>query len=79
MERFLGIDVSADTLDYHLIDREGATLAAGSVANTKVGIGQLARQLNAPDSTCAVFESTGVYGKRLCAYLPGKVGRSTPS
>jgi len=74
MKHFLGIDVSKDTLDVHLLDDAGQRLSIrGRFPNTAHGIEALLGALPVPQSTVVVFESTGVYGKRLAAFLPEHV------
>ncbi len=74
MKQFLGIDVSKNTLDVHLLDHDAQQVSIkDAFPNTKVGIEALVRQLPQPDNTIVVFESTGVYGKRLTALLPSCV------
>jgi transposase len=74
MKYFLGIDVSADCLDYCLLDYSGDGVTRGDVPNSKPGIRRLLSVLPEPKLACVVFESTGIYGKRLCVELPGQVG-----
>jgi len=74
MKHYLGIDVSADALDFCLLNPSGGVELSGTQPNTVKGIGKLVGQLPDPLNTCVVFESTGVYGRRLGDALPGKVG-----
>ena len=46
----------------------------GTFENTLDGIGLLVQRLPNPRETCVLYESTGVYGKKLAAYLVGQVG-----
>ena len=73
MEYFLGVDVSAEKLDFCIIDRDGEILSRGEIPNTKVGIRRLLSGLPSPDRTCVVFESTGIYGKQLGALIAAQV------
>jgi len=74
MKYLLGIDVAKAKLDVYLIDLDGqfAGLEA-TFENTLEGIGLLAQRLTNPQETCVLYESTGVYGKKLGAYLAGQV------
>lgn len=76
MNHFLGIDVSKERLDLHLIDQHNNTVRfRRSIPNTIKAVAKLVDRLPDPMHTCVVYESTGVYGKRLAILLPGKVGQ----
>jgi len=74
MKYLLGIDVAKAKLDVHLIDLDGQFAGLEQTfENSLEGIVLLVEQLEKPHETCVLYESTGVYGKKLAAYLAGQV------
>lgn len=70
MKYLLGIDVAKAKLDVCLIDLDGQFAGLeGTFENTWEGIGLLVQRLPNAQETCVLYESTGVYGKKLAAYL----------
>lgn len=74
MKYLLGIDVAKSKLDVYLIDIDGPFAGLEQAFdNTREGIRQMLEQLPVPQETCVLYESTGVYGKKLAAYLAGQI------
>jgi len=72
---YLGVDVAKNHLDVALVSEAGEPLCPGKrYANSVPAILRLLGDLAEPDNTLLVFESTGVYGKRLAHALRGRVG-----
>lgn len=70
----LGIDVGKDTLVACLVDSTGRELKPPTEFDASTaGLRQLAAWLPEPAATRVVFESTGVYGKKIVLALDGLV------
>lgn len=74
MEYFVGIDVSKEKLDLHMIDRSGRPIdIKPEIPNTIEAITKLIQQLPYPQKTIVVYESTRVYGKKIAHVLIHKL------
>lgn len=72
--QYLGIDVSSEHLDAQLIDEQAQPIQpAWRGDNTPRAILQLFEQLSQAEETIVVFETTGVYGKKLEYTLANRV------
>lgn len=70
----LGIDLAKDSLVACLLDANGRELRAPTLFElTPAGLRKLLAWVQDPAATRVVFESTGVYGKRLISALDGAV------
>jgi len=74
MKYFLGLDIAKDSFMAALVDDSGRLLKTATFPNAPQGFAELIAWLEAPATTLAVCEPTGVYGKRLQQALATAVG-----
>lgn len=74
MTYHIGIDIAADKLDIHVLDRHAQSHGKTfTIANRPAAIMKLTERLPDPQSCHLYFEATGSYAKRLIQLLDGRV------
>ena len=68
-KNYLGIDVSKKTLDYCLLNEEGAKLTQGKIQNEQGSIRKFINELKEAEETLIIFENTGIYSSLLSFVL----------